>query len=379
MAGLADTVLSPTFFIYAVLLLIAGNAVAFTVTTLRPKSFPPGPRGLPGFGNLFQIDKRLPFLTYCRWAKEYGIQTPLGIKKGATNVVVLNSERLVRDLFEKRGAVYSARPRQYMNDTWVFKGDLKTALFQNSSAWLTRWRKEFVANYGPVADAKLRPVYEAETARLLVKLVESPNADKADLETIIVTWLISAPCLGVCGRRPDQMEDHDFTVQQFRDLTERYAALLAPTPGDIFPVLRYLPAVFGVAEWKERAQIVREDIFNMDDQFVSVARDQRAAIDSGKSVPWESIASKMIKEQREKGNDYMFTLADVGHTALHVLATARATSLAVFSVMLLALVKYPEHQDRLRKELLEVSGGAIPDASHIPSLKYMEAFWNEVQ
>jgi len=46
--------------------------------------------------------------------------------------------------------------------------------------------------------------------------------------------------------------------------------------------------------------------------------------------------------------------------------------------MLIILAKYPELQQRARNEVLEVSGGAIPKATDIPSLKYIEAFWNEV-
>ena len=378
MAGIAEVVLSPAFLIYTTLLFLACNAVIFILNTLRPKAFPPGPRGLPGFGNLFQLNRAFPFLTYGTWAKLYGNDTPLGVKQGAKNVVVLNSDRIVRELFEKRGAVYSNRPWQYMNSTWIFKDDLKTALFQNSSAWLTRWRKEFNNNYGPVADTKLRPVYEAETARLLVKVLESPTARGEHLETILVCWLISVPTLGVCGRRPDAMSDHGFTVEAFRKLTDEYAALIAPTSRDLFPVLRYLPESFGMAAWKERARICREDNFKMGDQFVSAAKEQRAALDAGKSIAWESVGSKMLKEQREK-KDPMFTTTDIGHTALHVLATSRATSLGVFSIMLMALAKYPEHQQRIRNEVLEVSGGATPKATDIPSLKYSEAFWNEVR
>ena len=378
MTGIAGIVLSPAFLIYPPLLFLVGNAVVFILNTLRPKAFPPGPRGLPGLGNLLQIDKAFPFLTYGAWARYYGKDTPLGVKKGATNVVVLNSGRLVRELFERRGAVYSDRPWQFMNNTWVFKSDLRAAIFQNSSPWLTRWRREFNNNFGTAAIARLRPVYEAEAARLLVKLVESPTARRKDLEDILVCWMMSVPCLGVCGRRPDSMGDHGFEIKHFRNCSDEYAALVAPNAGDLFPFMRYLPEFFGMAKWKERARAVRGGVLKTGTQFLNTAKEQRAALDAGKSIAWESVLAKMLREQREKHDD-MYTATDMGNTAFHIVSAATNTSLAVFSIMLMILAKYPELQQRVRNEVLELSKGAPPTATHVPSLKYMEAFWNEVQ
>jgi cytochrome P450 len=377
MAGIAEIILSPAFLIYPPLLFLIGNAVVFILNTLRPKAFPPGPRGLPGLGNLLQVDRTFPFLTYGAWAKAYGNDTPIGVKKGASNVVVLNSARLVRELIERRGAVYSDRPWQFMNSTWIFKDDLRAAIFQNSSPWLTRWRREFNNSFGTAAITRLHPVYEAEAARLLVKLLESPTATGKDLESILVCWLISVPCLGVCGRRPDYMGDHGFNIKEFRYCIDQYAALVAPNVRDLFPVLRYLPGLFGLAKWKERALAVREETLKKGTQFLSAAKEQRAALDAGKPIAWESMLAKMLRDQREK-NDHIFSEHDMGHTAFHVVAASTSTSTAKFSILLMVMAKYPEVQQRVRNEVLEVSGGATPKAIDVPSLKYMEAFWNEV-
>ncbi|KAI0455763.1 cytochrome P450 [Xylaria acuta] len=375
MAGIAEVILSPSILIWPPLLFLVGNIVVFILNTLRPKAFPPGPRPLPGLGNLLQLDRAFPFLTYGALAKDYGSDTPLGIKRGSANVVVLNSGRLVHELFEKRGAVYADRPWLFLN-THVFKNDLRPALFYNSSAYHTRWRREFNNNFGPTAITKLRPVYEAEAARLLVKLLESPTARKEDLEEILVCWMISVPCLGVCGRRPDYMTDYGFNIKQFRRCNEDYAALGAPSLKDLIPVLRYLP-FFGMTEWKERAQAVREGVLDVGTQFLNAAKEQRAALDAGKSIAWESVLARMLREQREK-NDHMFTVTDMGNAGFHIVSTATSAPLAFLQNMLMTLAKYPEVQQRVRNEVLEGSGGAPPKASDVPSWKYTEAFWNEV-
>ncbi|KAI0857776.1 cytochrome P450 [Xylaria cubensis] len=375
MAGIAGIFLSPANLIYLPLLYIVGNVVAFFLKTLRPEAFPPGPRPFPGLGNLLQLNRAFPFLTYGTLAKEYGRDTPLGIKRGAANIVVLNSGRLVNELFEKRGAVYADRPWLFLN-THVFKNDLRPALFYNSSAYHTRWRKEFNNNFGPMAITKLRPVYEAEAARFLVKLIESPTARKEDLEALIVCWMISVPCLGVCGRRPDYMENYGFSIEKFRQCNEDYAALGAPSMRDLIPFLRRLP-FFGMTEWKQRAQSVREGVLNVGTQFLNAAKEQRAALDAGKPIAWESVLARMLREKREK-NDEMFTVTDMGNAGFHIVSTATSAPLAYFQNMLMTLAKYPEVQERVRRELLEVSGGGPPKASDVSSWKYTEAFWNEV-
>lgn len=174
------------------------------------------------------------------------------------------------------------------------------------------------------------------------------------------------------------MEDLRFTSERFKKCTDEYAAVAAPTMRDLFPVLCYVPEVFGMARWKERARAVRRDILQIGTKFMIAAEEQRAALDTGKSaIGWESMLARMLKEQREKGED-MFTVMDMDNTACHVVAAAMNTSLSVFSIMLLILAKQRDVQDRVRKEVLDVSGGRAPKAANLPSLKYTEAFWNEV-
>ncbi|KAL4881200.1 cytochrome P450 [Aspergillus karnatakaensis] len=353
---------------------------SFFLRTLRPKSFPPGPRGQIILNNLTQTNPRFPFLSYSAWSQSTP-DTPLGIKKVTTNIVVLNSARLVRDLFERRGAIYSDRPRQYMNHEWVYCGDMRETIFENMSPWVVKWRKEANGHFGPGAVGKYKKVYEGETARLLVKLLEMEGgqggSSHADVQSLLVAWLLSVPSLGICGRRLDTMEEFGITPKSFKACTDGYAVAVAPSMRDLFPVLRYVPEVFGMAKWKGRARAVREEIKQMGLRFVKAAEEQRARLDFGeKDIVWESMLARMLKE-REKG-DEMFTYLDLANTACHAVAAAMNTSLSVFEIMLLILAKYQDVQERVREEVLSVSGGDAPKAADLASLKYTEAFWNEV-
>ncbi|KAJ3709659.1 cytochrome P450 [Lentinula raphanica] len=69
---------------------------------------PPGPLGLPVFGNLFQLPTSRPWLAFDNWAKQYGPIVYLNI--AGQNTIVLNSHKTAADLLERRATIYSDWP-----------------------------------------------------------------------------------------------------------------------------------------------------------------------------------------------------------------------------------------------------------------------------
>lgn len=58
-----------------------------------------------------KIPSKNEYLQFAKWAKEYG---PIySIMVGSRPVIVISSVEIVRDLFDKRGAIYSDRPEAY--------------------------------------------------------------------------------------------------------------------------------------------------------------------------------------------------------------------------------------------------------------------------
>jgi hypothetical protein len=91
-------------------------------TGRRPKNYPPGPPTLPLIGNLHQIPRRKRHLQYEKWAREYG---PIySLMLGTKVMIVLNSDEAIRDLVDKRGAIYSSRPESYIGQN-ILSGGLR--------------------------------------------------------------------------------------------------------------------------------------------------------------------------------------------------------------------------------------------------------------
>ena len=79
----------------------------------RPKGYPPGPPTLPVIGNLHQIPAKNPHLQFQKWADEYGPIYSLILGTKAT--IVLSSDVAIKDLLDKRSAIYSSRPEMYIS------------------------------------------------------------------------------------------------------------------------------------------------------------------------------------------------------------------------------------------------------------------------
>jgi hypothetical protein len=78
----------------------------------RPAGYPPGPPTLPLLGNLHQIPSKGRHLQFEKWAREYGPVYSLML--GTKAMVVLNSDVAAKDLLDKRGAIYSSRPENFI-------------------------------------------------------------------------------------------------------------------------------------------------------------------------------------------------------------------------------------------------------------------------
>jgi hypothetical protein len=113
--SVAVTPLSVALAVLAVV--VASLVYAGTRIGHRSANMPPGPPTRPFLGNIPDIPKEGAHELCRRLRKDYGPIVSLKIMSG--NVIVLQSARVVKDLIDKRSAIYSSRP-----DMWIVQGAL---------------------------------------------------------------------------------------------------------------------------------------------------------------------------------------------------------------------------------------------------------------
>ncbi len=72
-------------------------------------SLPPGPKGYPVIGNVYQTPQRYPWLAYAEWKEKYGSVSSFTVMGKTT--IVLNSLKAAQDLLDHRSSNFSSRPR----------------------------------------------------------------------------------------------------------------------------------------------------------------------------------------------------------------------------------------------------------------------------
>ena len=169
---------------------------------------PPGPKGYPLIGNLFDMPVHKPWVVYDEWRKTYG--KPLiinGLSPKITGLsgdmiylnvlgqpfVILCSLDVITDLFEKRSSNYSDRKHMTMlielyvsSYSFHFKEFVKNAVryrmgFSISmvvmpyGAWWRAHRKLFHEYFHRNAVTKYQPIQRQEAQAFLRRLLVTPN------------------------------------------------------------------------------------------------------------------------------------------------------------------------------------------------------------
>lgn len=81
--------------------------------SIRNSRLPPGPKGLPFIGNVFQVPA-MPWLRFDEWKDQYG---PIfSLTFAGQPVVVINAIKIGAELLDRRSSIYSDRPRFIVGD-----------------------------------------------------------------------------------------------------------------------------------------------------------------------------------------------------------------------------------------------------------------------
>ncbi|KAG2116847.1 cytochrome P450 [Suillus clintonianus] len=329
----------------------------------NPVSYPPGPPGWPLVGNVTDMPRIKPWLTFTEWGKKYGDISHVEVL--GQHIIVLNSVKTGMEMLDKKSNMYSDRPVLPMCGELV-GWNLSLGLLPYGDRF--RWyRKNIHRIIGSRAAMDVyNPIEEIETHRFLKCVLTKPDQLQAH-----VRHTAGAIILRI---------SHGYEVKEnndpFINLADHAMNQLSRSsaPGafmvDIMPFLARVPEWFPGAGFKRLAREwyeTREQMVTAPYKFV---KDQIAA-----GIAPMSFTSNLLEGRTlsaEEDNMAMWSSASL------YAGGADTTVSAIYSFFL-AMTLFPDAQKKAQAEIDVVVGpDRLPSFADRESLPYTEALAKEV-
>lgn len=304
----------------------------------------------------------------------------IGLKTGAGNLVILNNPELVRELFDKRGAIYSNRPVSHVLTKHVFYGpEEKSIVNLQYDKFYQRWRKSFQFILSTAGIKRVTPLLERQASSLTVKLLGGSEGYEAHLRS----WSLAVPLVATSGEQLDHMPGSGAQyADRFYHCQEELLKLITPGAAplvDVFPVLKYMPGF--LAPWKKEARESRKHMLADANNFLRGGKAQFEEIQRNPgTVGFVSLIASILEQQSIPGKvpeAEHFTDTELAFIGQAAVGAAVDTTAATVKSLLLILAAYPAVLAKVQHEVDAVAGDKPPTAEHVKALPYLKACWSE--
>ncbi|KAF1933770.1 putative O-methylsterigmatocystin oxidoreductase [Didymella exigua CBS 183.55] len=340
---------SPTILVVVVILIIA----YWIKRQRRQASLPPGPPRLPIIGNLHQLPSKDQWTVYKQWVDTYG---PLvSAKFGGTDVVIIGDYDTAKELLDKRGGIYSDRPRMVMAGELVCK---------NHQILLKPWGEDYLLHQRleapilrPRASACYNTVIDLESKQLLFNMLTTSDfVGQYQRFTASVMYVLTFGMRIATGKEW-QFQRSLQCLQNFIKALEVGAWIV-----DALPILNYLPEV--LAPWKRTAKIWSQDWEDLHKRNM-----QDALVRPGWN--WSKDLCGAKEAQQMDPLDISWDLGVVCDAGIE-------TTHCTLEIFTLACISYPDWISTAQRELDEVVGpNRLPDFEDLDKLPYIQAIIEE--
>ncbi|EKM51685.1 uncharacterized protein PHACADRAFT_261973 [Phanerochaete carnosa HHB-10118-sp] len=349
---------------------LAVGVVCLLVAVLnRPdrRRLPPGPKGLPILGNIFDAPKEHEWRTFQEWGRIYDSDV-VHFQILGTHYMILNSAKATTELFEKRSNLYSDKPEAAM--LHLTGWDRNWGLMKYGDFWRAH-RKIFHQHFRSNVVSAYHQRTENAVHQLLRLLYAEPECFIEHIH-FMTAYNIIGIVYGV-----DINSEGDPTlaiVEEALDILRNFG-----NPGvylvDSFPLLRFIPSWFPGAKFKRDAEAWKPVV---DKMYMQPYSDLKTAYEKG--VPRPCLGTKMLAELYKDGANFQSEILEqvIINTTGTVNAAASDTSRSVLLVFILAMLLYPEVQLAAQTELDQVIGtDRLPVIEDEESLPYITALVRE--
>jgi cytochrome P450 len=322
---------------------------------LQGGPLPPGPKAKPIIGNLHQFPQENRANVFNGWHKAYG--PIVGLKLGLKNLILIGTYDVARELLDRRGAIYSSRPRVVMAGEIANRGN-HTALMPYGPKWKLHNRVHS-ALMSPRMVHNYQYLQDIESRHLVHDLL---SATSSDFGVHIHRYSSSLLFTLAYGKR--LLKGDAYEIKENAHIAHHFIENLAAGRWlvDAFPLLNYLPSI--IAPWKRIGSQLYNRKLGLLQRNMAIALEKRA-------WNWTKHFQGAKRGQAATEEDLL--------NVIGVLYEAGAdTTSSALEVFIMASVLHPPSVKKVQKEIDALVGKErLPSFEDVKKLPYLNAFINE--
>ncbi|XP_061169882.1 cytochrome P450 2J3-like [Saccostrea echinata] len=329
-----------------------------------PKDLPPGPKGIPLLG-VVNINPQKMFEQFREFRKEYG--DVFGFYIGRSYSVIINGEETIRDVFVKKGDLYSDRPDYIL--TTEFGGN--QGILSNSGR---SWKEQRTFALATLRDFGVgKRSLEGrilEEVEVFLDAVKEQGGQAFDVKPFIHVSVSNVLCSILFGKRFGHDDAMFLELVKLLNDCLTGAALISLI--EYFPFLRYLPGdLMGL-------KMLKRNTAKLEAFYDKVIAEHKSKWMEGKKDDFIDCYLTEI-HRRRNNSDSVFNEKELSRVLSDMFNAGTDTTATVIRWIIAYLINYPDVQTKLRREIYDNLGkDRLPSLDDRSNLPYTLAVINEV-
>ncbi|KAH6675143.1 cytochrome P450 [Halenospora varia] len=331
-------------------------------TFTRVARLPPGPKGVPLFGNLLQFwnareNGRL--TPYLLSLQTFGEMTTLHM--GSQLWVLINSNRVATEIITKRATITSERPHMPVSSGLVSNG--KRSVIQKSAAWSEGRRLMRQLLTGP-STKTFTKWQDVESVQMLLSYLQEPKhwyLHQSRYATSVLHGVIA-------GERLSKTEAQ---MAEYQQVTKEFLGSLFSTTVDFFPLLERLPRLLQV--WRPKWEAVGRAHHRV---FQDWWDPIKTKVENGTAkASWVRDVVLNPATRFQGGEEEALYLTN------SIISAGSDNTRMALNAFVMAIIQYPSAFNQCRQEIDRICGTnaqRLPTVEDIPTMPYLCATIKEI-